>query len=70
MPKRSPVRDEIGAPRVLRVEEAAHLLGIGRSLTYDLIRTGKLRSYKVGSPRLIPNAAIDDAIKVLMDEAA
>jgi excisionase family DNA binding protein len=45
---------------VLRVEEAAQLLGIGRSLVYDLIREGRLRSVKVGSRRIIPLTAIDD----------
>ncbi|MFV2083046.1 MULTISPECIES: helix-turn-helix domain-containing protein [Micromonosporaceae] len=57
-------------PRVLRVEEAAHELGIGRSLVYDLIRSGRLRSLKVGSRRLIPTAAIDEVIDLLSQEAA
>ncbi|MFY1652481.1 excisionase family DNA-binding protein [Solwaraspora sp. WMMB762] len=57
-------------PRVLRVEEAARELGIGRSLVYDLIRSGRLRSFKVGSRRLIPAAAIDEAIDQLSQEAA
>ncbi|MEH1011726.1 helix-turn-helix domain-containing protein [Micromonospora sp. CPCC 206060] len=57
-------------PRVLRVEEAARALGIGRSLVYDLIRSGRLRSFKVGSRRLIPASAIDEAITTLTEEAA
>jgi excisionase family DNA binding protein len=55
--------------RVLRVEEAARVLGIGRSLVYDLIRSGRLRSFKVGSRRLIPIAAIDEVISILSGEA-
>ncbi|MFG3687824.1 excisionase family DNA-binding protein [Micromonospora sp. NPDC047740] len=55
---------------MLRVEEAARALGIGRSLTYDLIRSGRLRSFKVGSRRLIPAAAIDETINMLTEEAA
>lgn len=58
------------APRVLRVEEAAQQLGIGRSLVYDLIRSGLLRSFKVGSRRLIPAAAIDEAIASLSKESS
>lgn len=58
------------APRVLRIEEAARALGISRSLVYDLIRSGQLRSFKVGSRRLIPAAAIDEAIATLSEEAA
>ncbi len=57
------------SPRVLRVEEAARALGIGRSLVYDLIRTGRLRSLKVGSRRLIPITAIDEVISELSKEA-
>ena len=57
-------------PRVLRVEEAARALGIGRSLTYDLIRSGRLRSFKLGSRRLIPASAIDEAIAMFTEEAA
>jgi excisionase family DNA binding protein len=49
-------------PRVLRVEEAAQLLGIGRSLAYDLIRSGQLRSIKIGRRRLVPLDAIAEAI--------
>jgi len=56
------------APRVLRVEEAARALGIGRSLVYDLIRTGRLRSFKIGRRRLIPADAIDEAIAALSEE--
>jgi len=55
---------------VLRVEEAAQALGIGRSLVYDLIRSGRLRSFKVGSRRLIPASAIDEVITTLTEEAA
>jgi excisionase family DNA binding protein len=50
-------------PRLIPVEEAARLLGIGRSTTYDLIRTGRLRSVKIGKRRLVPAAAIDEAIE-------
>lgn len=57
-----------GQPRLLRVEEAARLLGIGRSLAYDLIRTGRLRSIKIGSRRLVPLTAIDEAITALLEE--
>jgi excisionase family DNA binding protein len=35
------------------VEEAAEVLGIGRDLIYDEIRTGRLRSKKAGARRVI-----------------
>ena len=35
------------------VEEAALVVGVGRDLLYDEIRTGRLRSKKAGSRRVI-----------------
>jgi len=35
------------------VEEAAAVVGVGRDLLYDEIRTGRLRSKKAGSRRVI-----------------
>ena len=56
-------------PPVLRIEEAAQLLKIGRSAVYDLIRTGRLRSFKVGRSRRIPRDAIAKTIDLLLTEA-
>lgn len=44
--------------RLLSVGEAATALGIGRSLTYDLLASGRLRSVKVGRRRLVPSGAL------------
>lgn len=38
------------------VDEAAELLGIGRTLAYDLIRDGRLHSLKLGQRRLVAKA--------------
>jgi excisionase family DNA binding protein len=38
---------------MLRVEEAARRLGLGRSITYRFIQTGELRSVKVGAARRV-----------------
>ena len=35
------------------VDEAASLIGISRRLLYELLRSGQLRSVKIGSRRLI-----------------
>ena len=40
------------------VDQAAALLGIGRTNVYALMRDGKLRSVKVGGRRLIPRTAL------------
>lgn len=52
-----------------RVPEAMALLSLGRSAIYELIRTGRLRSVKEGSTRLIPAKAIDDYVNLLEKEA-
>ncbi|GAA5436433.1 MULTISPECIES: helix-turn-helix domain-containing protein [Deinococcus] len=41
-------------------EEAAPMLGVGRNGVYDLIRSGQLRSIRVGRKILIPLTAIED----------
>ena len=48
--------------RLLSVDEAAALLGIGRSRTYDEIAAGRLRSLRVGRRRLVPSGAIGEYI--------
>lgn len=39
---------------LLKVEEAADRLGIGRSTVYELVASGELRSVKVGRAIRIP----------------
>jgi excisionase family DNA binding protein len=57
-------------PHLLRVEDAARLLGVGRSTAYDLIAAGLLRSVKIGRRRLVPREAITETIDRLEEEAA
>lgn len=57
-------------PRLLRVDDAARLLNIGRSAVYDLIRSRRLRTIKIGARRLVPREAIDEAIDLLLREAS
>ena len=46
---------ESGIPVLLVCpEDAAHVLGIGRTKVYELIRSGALRSVRVGGLRRIP----------------
>ena len=42
------------------VQEACQALGIGRALAYELIRSGRLHSIKVGARRLIPASALQE----------
>ena len=46
------------APDVLTVEEVAMLLRIGRNGAYEMVRTGAIRSVKLGRRILVPKAAL------------
>lgn len=57
-------------PRLLRVEDAARLLNVGRAAVYDLIRSRRLRTLKIGARRLVPREAIEETIALLIEEAS
>ena len=50
------------------VAEAAGLMGLGRSLVYQLVMRGDLRSIKLGRARRIPAKALDEYIQRLQSE--
>lgn len=45
-------------PLTLTVEEAGQVLRVGRNTAYDLVRSGQLRSVKVGRQIRIPKQAL------------
>lgn len=50
-------------PKVLLTpEHAAEALSISRWKLYELLRTGRLRSVRIGTCRRIPTQALDDLI--------
>jgi excisionase family DNA binding protein len=50
------------------VEEAARLLGIGRTFMFHLVATGEVDSLKIGKRRKIPRHALDDYVARLIAE--
>lgn len=48
---------------LLRPEECAELLGIGRSKLYQLLASGSLESMTIGRRRLIPREAIVEFVQ-------
>ncbi len=58
-----------GDRALYRIPEAMRLLSLSRSVIYNQIRTGRLRSVKEGNARLIPAAAIADYVALLEAEA-
>lgn len=45
-------------PLALRVEDLMPILGIGRNTAYELVRSGEIRSVKVGRQIRIPKDAV------------
>jgi excisionase family DNA binding protein len=52
-----------------RIPDAMRMLSLSRSVIFDQLRTGRLRSVRQGRARLIPAAAIDDYVELLEREA-
>ena len=51
-------RDLNDLPMTLRVEDLMPILGIGRNTAYELIRSGQIRSVRIGRQIRIPRDAL------------
>ena len=54
-----------GSPQLLTVSQTATRLGIGQSTVHQMIREGRLRSFKIGNSRRIPLSGIEAFISEL-----
>jgi excisionase family DNA binding protein len=61
--------EQLNELQLYRVKDAMQLLNLSRTVIYELLRTGRLRSVQQGRARLITADAIRDYIKLLRDEA-
>lgn len=52
------------------VSDAARMLGIGRTLFYQLVGEGKLRTVKLGGKTMVADAEIRRFVDELVKEAA
>lgn len=52
-----------------RIPEAMTLLSLSRTVIYELIRSGRLRTVKEGRSRRVPATAIADYVALLEREA-
>jgi excisionase family DNA binding protein len=50
--------------------EAAHILGVGRTALFGLLKSGRLRSIKLGGGRFVTADALHAFVRELEDEAA
>ena len=62
--------DNLEQHDLLTVPEAAARLRISRWLVYELIRSRRLRTVKIGARRLVPAQAIQECIALLLEEEA
>ena len=54
------VRSLEDLPMVLRVEDLMPILGVGRSNAYALVRSGQVRSVRIGRQFRIPREAVQE----------
>ena len=64
IPTVEPVRE---APILLRVDEAARLLGVSRSHAYQLIANGSLPVVRLGRSTRVARSALDSLVAELAD---
>jgi excisionase family DNA binding protein len=60
---------EVNRMQLYRVADAMVILSLSRSIIYQQIRSGRLRSVTEGRRRLIPASAIADYVALLEYEA-
>ncbi|MDE5670704.1 MAG: helix-turn-helix domain-containing protein [Eubacterium sp.] len=51
-------------PDVLSVDELQHILRIGRSATYTLLKENKIKTLKVGNRYIIPKQSVIDFLNI------
>jgi len=51
---------------LLRPEEVAELIGVGRTKVYELMGSGLIRSVKIGGSRRVPKSAVDQFVATLL----
>jgi excisionase family DNA binding protein len=56
-------------PKLLRVEDAARLLSLGRSKAYELVAAGELPVVRIGRSVRVPAMALDQYVARLATEA-
>ena len=55
---------------LISVQDAAELLGIGRTRCFGLVSTGRISSVRIGGRRLVVRASLHDFVQELLSEEA
>lgn len=61
--------DFAGIPLLYRISDAMQALSMSRTVIYEQIRTGRLRTVKQGRTRLVPASAVREYVALLEREA-
>ncbi len=54
--------------RLLRISEAAEVVGLGKTKFYELVQTGEIRSIHVGRVVRVPTEALEEWIQAKLGE--
>jgi excisionase family DNA binding protein len=63
------VASVVPARHLYRIPEAMRLLSMSRTVIYEQIRAGRLRTVSQGRSRLVPAKAIQDYVALLIRES-
>ena len=66
---RRPVPAVVSERHLYKVSEAMVLLSMSRSVIYEQIRAGRLRTVTQGRARFVPVRAINDYVELLITES-
>ena len=54
-------------PLVMKVEDLMPVLCIGRNTAYELVRSGQIRSFRVGRAYRVPKDAVEEFLRKTSD---
>jgi len=60
---------QFGNPLLLTIAQVAELLNLGRTKTYELVMSNRIKSVKLGRRRLIPRSNVEKYVSELSDES-
>lgn len=51
------------SPELITIDDMCDILSIGRNSAYDLLNTGKIKAFKIGSHWKLTREAVDEFIR-------
>jgi excisionase family DNA binding protein len=69
MPSETPTPAAVPLRHLYKIPEAMRLLSMSRSVIYEQIRAGRLRTVNQGRARLVPALAIQQYVELLLRES-